>query len=546
MLDDATSPPGLVDLPAIPKAEAALSSPTPSTPLAAATPDHLLTPDNRAAALRLLDGVLRTGVDFKLGQPVYTARLDAHELRDRLVRPLADNPVDLTDLLAEFGREVLPYCKNEASPQFLGFGDTGADLAALAGGLLALLTQQNLINQDFDSPSATFCEIAALRWLREMFGYLNPPVDRVQSVWHVGGVVTHGGTASNAAAMMLAREHAVPGTMHSGVRDPGRFAVLVPAGIGHYSVASALAWIGCGAQVVPVATAGFRYDLPSLHAALTEHRGRVMAVVAYCGDSRTQTLEDLRGVHDLVRGHDERIWLHADACWGLMAALTPRLAHRLDGICGYDSITVDPHKVLDIPYSLSALLVRDPDSMRAIASHSDLIMQEEYAFGQATPFVGSRGWASLMLWLAMRAHGRTGLAALVDRRLDLTARCAQLIDEQPRLMRLHDPDMTAIAFVYLPAGFDPAHPDIDAVNAVNAAIHARMLDEGAWYLHQFTLPDAQGRIQPGAVLRPLRFVGCNTRITEQHLVDVLAHVVTLGAAVDSVAGDRSCEPGAVR
>lgn len=56
----------------------------------------------------------------------------------------------LTDLLSEFGREVLPYCKNEASPRFVGFGDTGADFAALAGGILALLTQQNLINQLLD------------------------------------------------------------------------------------------------------------------------------------------------------------------------------------------------------------------------------------------------------------------------------------------------------------------------------------------------------------------------------------------------------------
>lgn len=519
-----------------------------STPPTTGT--HLLTPDNRDAALRMLDAVLRTGLDFKLRAPVYAARLAPHVLRDRLVRPLPEDSTPLADLLAEFDEQVLPYCKNEASPQFVGFGDTGADLAALAGGVLALLTQQNMINQNFDSPAATFCEIAALRWLREAFGYVNPPVEVVESVWDVGGVITHGGTASNAAAMLLAREHAVPGTMRAGVRDPGRFAVLVPAGIGHYSVASALAWTGCGAQVIPVPTAGFRYDQVALDAALTEHRGRVMAVVAYCGDSRTQTLEDLRGVHDLVRGHDERIWLHADACWGLMAALTPRLAHRLDGITGYDSITVDPHKVLDVPYSLSALLVRDPGSMRAIASHSDLIMQEPFAFGQATPFVGSRGWASLMLWMAMRAHGRTGLAALVDRRLDLTARCAQLIDEHPRLLRLNDPDLTAVVFVYLPAGYDPEHPDVvavNAVNAVNAAIHARMLDEGAWYLHQFTLPDAQGRIQPGAVLRPLRFVGCNARITEQHLVDVLDYVVDLGTGIDATPVEGGVrEPEAVR
>jgi Pyridoxal-dependent decarboxylase conserved domain len=74
------------------------------------------------------------------------------------------------DVLAEFAHAVLPLCKNEASPRFLGFGDTGDDIAALAGDVLALFTQQNLINQSFDSPSATFIEITVLRWLRELIG----------------------------------------------------------------------------------------------------------------------------------------------------------------------------------------------------------------------------------------------------------------------------------------------------------------------------------------------------------------------------------------
>jgi L-2,4-diaminobutyrate decarboxylase len=122
---------------------------------------------------------------------------------------------------------------------------------------------------------------------------------------------------SNTTAMMLAREHRVPGTMRNGVSEPGRFGVVVPRGIGHYSVKSALTWIGVGAQVIEVDTVGFRYDLAALERALTEHAGGVMSVVAYVGDSRTQTIENLRGVHDVVRSVDPGIWLHADACWGL-------------------------------------------------------------------------------------------------------------------------------------------------------------------------------------------------------------------------------------
>jgi L-2,4-diaminobutyrate decarboxylase len=319
--------------------------------------------------------------------------------------------------------------------------------------------------------------------------------------------------------------------MTTGVRDPGRHVVLVPQGIGHYSISSSLAWIGCGAQAVPVPTANFRYDLDALADALAEHAGRVMAVVAYAGDSRTQTLEDLRAVHDLVRGTGESIWLHVDACWGLMAALTPRLAHRLDGITEFDSVTVDPHKVLDVPYSVSALLVRDPAALRSVSSFSDLIMQEDFALGQVTPFLGTRGWTSLSLWSLLRAHGRRGLADIVEDRLDRTAEFVGLVDAHPRLLRLNEPDMTAVTFMVLPVGFDRANPDIDGLNRLNIAIHDHIIDAGRWHLHQFSLPDP-GHFQAGALLHPLRFNGINRRITSAHLHGVLDYLLGLADAIE--------------
>lgn len=120
-------------------------------------------------------------------------------------------------------------------------------------------------------------------------------------VWDVGGVLTQGGSGSNAVAMMLARDHAAPGTMREGVRDPGRFKLVVPAGIGQYSVKGALGWLGCGDALLEVPVTDYRYDLAALRRALRAYDGRVMAVVAYAGDSRTQTIDDLSAAHDVVR-----------------------------------------------------------------------------------------------------------------------------------------------------------------------------------------------------------------------------------------------------
>lgn len=493
----------------------------------------LITPENRDETVGLLTRLVGIGADFKLGDGVAQRRLTPHQVRDLLVTELPKEGREVDSVVRDLVRHILPLCNNEASPRFLGFGHTGADVAALAGGLLALFAQQNLINQSFAAPSATFTEIAVLRWLRELLGYPNPLVGDVASVWDVGGVTTYGGTGSNAVAMLLARENAAPGTLHDGVREPERMHIVVPAGIGHYSVKSALEWIGVGGRIIEVPTRGYRYDLNALERTLTAHAGRIMSVVAYTGDSRTHTVENLRAVHDLTRSADPRIWLHADACWGLMCAFTDELTGKLDGIADFDSITVDPHKVMDIPYAMSALLVREPAALRMVSSYSDLIMQEDYAFGQVTPFIGTKEWSSLKLWAMMLAHGRDGLAEMMRKRLITTRTFAGLVDASPRLLRLNDPDMTAVVFLYLPQGTDRGRPDVERINAINKGIHQRILDEGRWHFHQFSLPDDTGRLAQDAVLHPLRFMGNNQRITEAHMRDALDYINGIGRQLET-------------
>ncbi|WP_228791545.1 pyridoxal phosphate-dependent decarboxylase family protein [Nocardia puris] len=486
--------------------------------------------------VELLHRALDLGLEFKNREEIYGSRMPPNEIRDVLLTELPEASLTYDEIYRQFRDHVLPLCKNEALPRFLGFGDTGDDPAALMGGVLSLLTQQNMINQSFDSPSATFIEITVLRWLRELLGFSNPPVSEVNSVWDVGGVINPGGTMSNTIAMMLARESAVPGTMGSGITDPERFSVIVPEGIGHYSAKAALTWIGCGSQVIEVPTNGFRYDLAALERSLGGHLGRVMSVVAYAGDSRTQTVDHLRAVHDVVRSIDPGIWLHADACWGLLAAFSPQSGALLDGIAEFDSVTVDPHKIMAVPYGLSALLVRDPAALRAVSTYSDLIMQEEFAFGQVTPFLGTKDWSSLKLWMMMLGRGRTGLAALADDRIDTARRFATLVDAHPRPVRVNDPDLAAVVFLYLPAGVDQSVPlsdaEIAAVNVFNLGIHQRMLDEGRWHLHQFTLPDNLGRLRHGAILRPLRFMANNPGLTSEHMREVVAYLDHLATDLD--------------
>src|SRR2546421_261829 len=129
--------------------------------------------------------------------------------------------------------------------------------------------------------------------------------------------------------------------------------------------------------------------------------------------------------------------------------------------------------------------------------------------------------------------------------MDITQWFVAALDRRPRFLRLHDPDLTAVAFLYLPTDIDPDRPDIDRVNSLNQEIHRRILDEGRWHLHQFSIPDP-GRLQVGAILYPLRFMGANPRIEQHHIDGVLDQLEALGAEIENALTPVAVTPEADR
>lgn len=482
----------------------------------------ILSNSTRDSAREFFDDILDMGMDFKEQDIVRRKSISlAESTLHEMTLPTSGESLDT--ILAHFEEKVLPHCTNFGSRKFLGFPDAGNSIAALGGSVLQSFLQQNLINQSFCSPSGTLVEIAVIRWLREAVGYDSGAVG---DIWDVGGVITPGGTVSNAIGMLLARENKVPGTLENGVTDPSQFKVVVPKGIGHYSVKSAQMWIGCGTNLIEVDTIGFRYDLAALRAALSEHKGSIMAVVAYAGDSRTMTVDDLDAVAELVREIDPGIWLHADACHGFSLGFSSSLKHKIRGIEKFDSISADPHKVMLAPYTVSALLVRDPQKMRTVTSKSDLIMQEQFAFGQITPFLGSKPWLSLKLWFMMRHFGKQGLDELITKRHALAVRFAEKLREDPDFVVLNEVDINSVGFFYTGARTLSA----DEANRISKGIHASLAREGEYHLHQFSIPD-DGVFERAAIVYPLRFMCGNPAVTESDLNALIEHVRKTGRAV---------------
>ncbi len=487
---------------------------------------QILNETNMNYAEKCFKEAIDLGINFKINQKVKNKIFDKNMLNQLLEVPI--NGSEPLKVMEEFKKQILPYCTNFSNVNFMGFPDAGNSISGILGALIADLLQQNLINSSFCAPIATFTEIAVIKWLREIIGYEIKPI---KNIWNVGGIITYGGTGSNTTAMLLARENHNTKTMTEGVYNPKDYKVIIPKGIGHYSIKGSLMWIGCGDNVIEVETVGFKYNLSKLKETLIENRGKIMCVVVYVGDSRTMTIDNLTGVYELVKSIDSNIWLHADACHGFSLAFSKKLRKKIKGIELYDSISTDPHKVLAIPYCISALLIKNPEKMKLITSTSDLIMQEDFAYGQITPFIGSKSWVSLKLWFAMKSLGVAGIGKMIEKRCDLATYLKKLIIKSENFVLLNDVNINSVVFMYV--GNKNNINDVKYLNDLNLKIYNYLLNEGKYYLHKFSLSDDKGIIKKDATLSPLRYMSGNDNIREKDINEMLNHIIEVAKEIEN-------------
>lgn len=483
---------------------------------------EILNNETRDYAKKCLEKSLNMGLDFKLENKFKEKTYNMENFEELLDTPV--NGMELNNLLDYFKEEIIPYCSNFGSEKFMSFPDSGNSIAAISGAILSDFLQQNLINASFCAPIATYMEIAVIKWLREVLGY---EIKEINNIWDVGGVITYGGTGSNATAMLLARENFNQKTMEEGVKNPENYKVIIPKGIGHYSIKSSLMWIGCGNNLIEAPTKDYRYDIDELKKILLENKGQVMCVVSYAGDSRTQTIENLKEVYKVVKEIDEKIWLHVDACHGFSLAFSKELKKKIEGIELFDSISTDPHKVMLTPYCISALLIKDPEKFKLITSTSDLIMQEDFAFGQVTPFIGSKSWVSLKLWFMMKNLGIDKIGEIIEKRCEMAQYLSKKIIDSKEFVLLNDVNINSVVFMYVKDKENLQNMTLEEINDMNLNIHKLLSEEGLYHLHKFSIPDDNGIIEKDAIVYPLRYMSGNPNISEKTIDDMLEYIKEL-------------------
>ncbi len=479
----------------------------------------------------LLSKALFMGLEFKTNSKRVVDYKDIEEIKKTLLEPIPLEPKKIEEVLEDCKEKIMSGAVNFSDSHFLAFPDCGNSEAAMCGHIISGMLNQNLINSIHTSPTATVVEMTIINWLREILGY---EVNRdPQDIIDVGGINVPGGTLANTIAVLLARENAVPHTMNKGLNNVKPLKMFIPEGIGHYTSKAALSWLGIGIDnlVEVKTTKDFTIDREDLVRKIEEigKDSLPFMIIAYAGDSRTMAIDDFEELSKIAKKYD--LWFHIDACHGASLCFSDNLKHKVQGIELADSVTLDPHKVLFVPYPLSYLLVKDPLKFKAIAGVSDLITKEKYSFGQITPFLGSRPFNSLKLWFLIKNLGKKEIGRLIEERHSMAKYFASLIEETPEFYLMNNVIINSVAYLYLPDGLkkehekNPSQEAVDKINDLNLRIQKRMFKEGKFYVHTFKLNDFKNVLKTGREYnyQMQRLILGNPLTTKQDLKDLIEY-----------------------
>lgn len=263
-----------------------------------------------------------------------------------------------------------------------------------------------------------------------------------------GGIFTPGGSLSNLAAMLCARDHCNPHWREKGAIQ----AKIYTSAEAHYSVRKGAGIIGVGRdQVVSVpCDSRGRMDPETLKTILYEDRQRgelPMMVIATAGTTVRGAFDSIDQLADLCEA--ENIWLHVDGAFGGAALLTETLRDRMVGIERAQSLTWDAHKVMGVPLTCSVLLTRDEHACEhALSESASYLFQADDAFlnpGTRSLQCGRRNDA-LKLWSAWRFHGDLGWARRVERSRALAVALADEIQQRATLELCEEPPFLNVCF----------------------------------------------------------------------------------------------------
>jgi len=391
--------------------------------------------------------------------------VDAQALCRSMREQPPQGPTSLSDLLDPLFEQWIPRSFNAAGPGYLAYIPGGGLFPSAVAAFVADAVNR-YTGVAIAAPALVQLEANVLEWFRQWMGF--PEGTR--------GLLTTGGSMASFSAIVAARERLLGPDIRSGV--------LYASIEAHHCVTKAARLAGIFPDRVRlVAVDGERrMQVAEARAAIVRDQQaglRPFLLVASAGTVNTGAIDPLGDLADLCAQHG--LWLHVDGAYGGFFHLCPELHGALAGLSRADSLVLDPHKGLFLPYGMGALLVRDGEALRhahaATAGYMPSVATgDAYDPSQYGPEL-SRDFRGLRVWLPLKLIGVERFRAALREKRQIALEAAVAVAAIPGLVVPSPPALSLFGFhVSLPGASldDENRATRELLAAVNRRQHVML------------------------------------------------------------------------